>query len=634
MLDIIRRNSQSWAVKVIFALIIIVFVYWGANTTSSESDKTLAKVNGESIYRRDLYERYQEEALRLRQEGRDLSALGEDEQGSLERMLLNQLIIRAMMRQEAERLGLGISNMELSNLVSGVPMFQDEHGRFDKNIYRETLALMSMTPGRYERRVSEDLLLNKFQNYVTGAANLDEAGARRLFDFEMERRGMEYLSFRHADYVKGLNPGEAELMSFYTENSERWREPVRVNADYLLFDLPALSSLRPVSEEDARVYYESRLESFVRPAAYHSRHILVRLPLSANAGETAIQEARQKAENILAELRAGAKFVDLARKYSDDALTSENGGDMGWAEHGQLDAAYELALEMAAPGLIPEPVRSFNGFHVIELLEKRPESSRPLEEVQEDILIQLREDAAYAVLQDTLSEVEEATVRGQSLEETSAFYKTEIRNSGRLELPALAALLELPENALAGLNRLQAGETLPTPLEQAQGFVVIRLREYQPSRIPDFADLRPQVLEDFMAVEGARLAHEEALKELAALRADPDKKPSAKLSSGTATRFAGLPDLGWNPELTKALYLARPGEWLDTPHRLAEATILARLKNILPPDENNWQQEGAAYTATLNQLRRNEIFNIYLERLQKESKITLEARSGSRLLGR
>ena len=392
-----------------------------------------------------------------------------------------------------------------------------------------------------------------------------------------------------------------------------------------------------MGEDDALAYYKERQDSFVSPAAYRTRHILIRLPLSLDTTEEDLRQARQKAEKALAEIKAGAKFEAVARKYSEDELSRDKGGDLGWLEAGRADPAYEAALAVL-PGLgetgkksarlLDEPVRTYNGFHVIELLDYKAPSPRPFEEVRDGILAQLREDAAYAAMPDALAAAEDAVITGKSLEEFAGEYRGELRRSGLLELAGIASLLDLADGALNGLERMKTGDAFTAVINADKGFALLRLREYVPAGVPEFEALRPKVLEAFKLEEAAKLAGTAAAEALKLIQEGEGKVPPAlagKILKAEANRFTGVINLGLAPpEFTQAIYLAQPGEWLDRPYALDERTVLVRVKSVLPVVEKDWAQVGAAYTDGLNNLRKSEAFSLFLGRLQKQSKIELK----------
>jgi peptidyl-prolyl cis-trans isomerase SurA len=101
---------------------------------------------------------------------------------------------------------------------------------------------------------------------------------------------------------------------------------------------------------------------------YHLAHILIATPDAAS--EEQIQAARQRAEKIVAKLRAGADFTQTAIAESD-APTALEGGDLGWRSAGQLPSLFVDPVKEMHPGDIHDPIRSPSGFHIIKLVEER-----------------------------------------------------------------------------------------------------------------------------------------------------------------------------------------------------------------------------------------------------------------------
>lgn len=102
--------------------------------------------------------------------------------------------------------------------------------------------------------------------------------------------------------------------------------------------------------------------------AVKAQHILVAVPTAATPQET--DSLRRVAENIRAQLLAGADFDQLAREYSDDPATAANGGRLGWVPRDRLVADLEEILFKLEPGVISETVRSSSGYHILKVIER------------------------------------------------------------------------------------------------------------------------------------------------------------------------------------------------------------------------------------------------------------------------
>lgn len=97
---------------------------------------------------------------------------------------------------------------------------------------------------------------------------------------------------------------------------------------------------------------------------HRARHILLR-----DAGDT--DRPRQQLEELRRRILDGASFEQLARQYSADAGSAGEGGNLGWFGPGQMTPAFQEVVETLEPGQVSEPFRTPNGWHIVELLERR-----------------------------------------------------------------------------------------------------------------------------------------------------------------------------------------------------------------------------------------------------------------------
>lgn len=125
-----------------------------------------------------------------------------------------------------------------------------------------------------------------------------------------------------------------------------------------------------VSDEDLKKFYEQNKDKFKTGEQIKASHILVK--------------TEEEAKGILAKLKSGGNFEELARKNSADSSAAK-GGDLGWFGKGSMVPVFENAALALKEGQISGIVKSDFGFHIIKLTGKRPAGIRPFEEVKEQI---------------------------------------------------------------------------------------------------------------------------------------------------------------------------------------------------------------------------------------------------------
>jgi len=141
----------------------------------------------------------------------------------------------------------------------------------------------------------------------------------------------------------------------------------------------------PVSEADMKAEYD-KFKAQAGDKEYHARHILV--------------EKEEDAKGIIAKLKGGAKFEELA-KQSKDTGSAANGGDLDWAPPSAFVKPFSDAMIALQKGQITEtPVQTQFGYHVIKLEDSRPAKVPSFEEVKPQIAESLQQQKLQAYQQE------------------------------------------------------------------------------------------------------------------------------------------------------------------------------------------------------------------------------------------
>ena len=166
-----------------------------------------------------------------------------------------------------------------------------------------------------------------------------------------------------------------------------------------------------LSGEEIEVWYQSHLHRFTTPKQL--RAAVIHCKASAKASAEKREELRQQAEALWNQARKTneAGFRQLALRHSDDQATRYAGGNTGWFTPGQNDSSLEsevmrAASALARPGDFAPLVETAQGFYIVKLVDARPESRRPLEQVRDGIEYQLRAEKAERLRQDFIREMQ------------------------------------------------------------------------------------------------------------------------------------------------------------------------------------------------------------------------------------
>jgi parvulin-like peptidyl-prolyl isomerase len=166
-----------------------------------------------------------------------------------------------------------------------------------------------------------------------------------------------------------------------------WKDKLREQILIRKIQEEVTGDAAPPSSEEIKTYYQDHQAEFALPAMIKFRQV--------------VTSTAKEAKTVLAALKSGGRFSELAKQYST-APEAENGGEVGWVAAGQLEESMEKALLGLKVGEISPVVKTPYGYHVFQLMAVRPEGTRPLSEamvgIETKLSDQKREEAWRAWL--------------------------------------------------------------------------------------------------------------------------------------------------------------------------------------------------------------------------------------------
>ena len=333
-----------WGLVIVF--LSFIFIQWGANSSLQKNNNdpnVVAKVGNETITYSDLDKVYQPQLDRL------YNTLGEapsaDQISSLKKRALDSLIENSIMSQTAKKMGINVSDEELAASLQRLQYFKDDNGKFSKDKYLQVLQANQITPSEFESSERSELLYEKVRSSLAD--------------------GVIYTSDELSDYKNLLN-----------------RE---VKVQYLALNPKDYENTVEAKEDELKDFYENHKTEFDHPERLKVRHILLAAQGTSNPLDT------DKAEKILEDYRnqilsGKTTFAALARKYSQDNGTKNQGGDLGWVSRGEMIKEFEDAIFSAKKGEITKPFKTKYGYHIAQVLDVEKEYKSTFSEVRTKVL--------------------------------------------------------------------------------------------------------------------------------------------------------------------------------------------------------------------------------------------------------
>jgi parvulin-like peptidyl-prolyl isomerase len=138
-----------------------------------------------------------------------------------------------------------------------------------------------------------------------------------------------------------------------------------------------------VADEEVRAFYQKNLRALGVETKVRARHIFVAVPEGATPKQLA--ERKSVAQGLLSKIKGGADFAEVAKKHSQDPVTREDGGDLGYFARGTLPAAIEEVIFGLKKGEVRGPLLAERGFHIIQVVDRKESSARSFDEVKEEL---------------------------------------------------------------------------------------------------------------------------------------------------------------------------------------------------------------------------------------------------------
>src|SRR5688572_292175 len=187
MLDALRKRKRSWIITFLLGLIIVVFIaFYGGNKLGDEASQDVAEVNGELITQREFAFQYQKALERYRDMLKGSLTPELEKSLNLRGTLLEELIQKKLVLQEARSLGLATTDEDLLIAISQVPDFQ-VNGRFNKDRYLQLLRANRISPAQFEEEQREQLTIQRLYSIIVDGVQVTDREVRDRYQVEQEK---------------------------------------------------------------------------------------------------------------------------------------------------------------------------------------------------------------------------------------------------------------------------------------------------------------------------------------------------------------------------------------------------------------------------------------------------------------
>jgi peptidyl-prolyl cis-trans isomerase D len=619
MLDFLRQQIKSPIFQAIIIIIVLVFLFWVPQMGSGNNRDSVAVVNGEPISFSSFTRDYNQMVDRLREQFQGNLPSDFVEKFGVKNQVLQRLIRDELLLQGATKMGIHVSNWEIQEQIKHQEYFLTD-GVFDKKKYNDLLAQNNLSAKKYEASQRVAILRHKATQALSIFAVLTEWETTTRFQYYLNEIKLNYGILTPELFKDQVDLNEDKISEYFDTHKDNYKTAPEIKLSYLSFSLADAMAKIDIKDEAVKKYYEINKAEYSKPEQRKARHILLETDGSNDAAQ------KTKAEEILQKLKNGGDFAALAKEFSADPSSRNNGGELGLFSKGQMVPAFEKSVFTLQKNQISDPVKTRFGYHIIQLLEIHPAQVTPLAEVKASIIATIKKDQAKGKAFEEAGTAYEKIFQAGSLATYAQQENISLQETDFFTQDQPAAPFKNRVQLLAKAFQLKKGE-LSSMIESHDGYYILYVTDRIEPKIPELETVRDAVVQDFTTAEATiiakntatailTVAKEEGLE--AALSAKNIEMKTSPWFSRRQSSTSNLPD-----NITMA------GFSLSSANQYPEKVLVHNNKFYvigfadLKVTQASNKSQAEMFKNALRQEKQTKILNSWLDHLQDTSTIKI-----------
>jgi len=607
MLDRMRRHKNwlKWSLAIVVVAFVALYIpsFMRNETLDGASPYgVVATVEGREITVARFRRVYQQQMQAYRNayggnmDERLLRQLGVDQR------IVQQLIEEEAALAEAKRQGISASDAEVRARILALPAFQ-ENGQFIGNErYRQMLQMQNppINPNEFEEEVRRGVVLEKLQGALTDWITMADADVTAEFNRRNEKIKLAVVAFPADKFRDGVVVSDADVASHFEANKETYKIPEKRKIKYALIDLQGIQQRTSVSAQDVKRYYDDNQQQYSTPEQVRASHILLKTEGKDDAA------VKKQAEDVLAKVKGGADFAALATKVSEDEVSAAKGGDLDFFAKGAMVKEFDDVAFALKPGETSDLVKSQFGYHIIRVLEKKPASTRSLDEARVQIEGIVKSERAQKEAERIANDLAGKLTKPEDLDTVAKGRGLTVAESGFFARGEPIIGLGMAPAVASRAFEMKPGE-VSEAIRSQNGFAFVTVTGTQEPRVPSLDEVKARVREDVLKTKAVEAARQKATALAAQLKTASDFTAAAKAAGLEAkttdliVRGAALPDVGVSADVDAAAFVLPQGGVSDPIVTDTGAVIVKVLEKTSPTADELKTGRDAVKTELLNQ---------------------------------
>ncbi len=459
MLELLRNFLSGKKLIVIVMLLAIPFVFFGS-TSFGTTFTSYGTVNGQAVTQTDVNLATSQVSQRLQSVyGEEFSLDDLDEEVSVE-LIKSEIINQKTMIAQAKNLGLSVSLRDAKKEIINLEMFQGESG-FDQNIFESTIRANGWTPEEYFELVQESIALDRMIGAMSSIAFPIQSDIQSLASILETSRDLNFLKVNKKVLIDSQDASMQEAEAFYKANPFLFLSNEKRDFSYIVLSYEEYKDKVVIPENYLDEAYADYLGDVDKQTQNRISHHMIEKSNYDN-----VELARSKILQDFEKIKSGKiTFEDLVSASSEDLASKDALGDLGLSSGDAFPEEFENAIQIMNVNDISEVIELEDTFHILKLTEVIKAEIKPKSQVEKELLNELIDAEAFALLQDDFLELEAKVLDGVNLYELSNLIESTLEITG-LQTSDNLQIKNFPDLAPSELFN---SEIIPNKIEIFEG---------------------------------------------------------------------------------------------------------------------------------------------------------------------
>jgi peptidyl-prolyl cis-trans isomerase D len=500
LLESLRSFVGSWVAKILLVLLVGSFALWGVSGSmlGGSNANSIAQVGETNVSVRQFLSSYNRNMADVqRRIGRRLT----QEEGRLfgvETRTLGNVVAFAVLDEYARLQSLSLSDDTLAKMLAENPQFRDSSGKFNRETFRRAVYDAQMRESDYITLQNASAIRGQVMQSFATRGILPSVFSDAMRDYTHEERKFSYVTITKKDADSPADPDDQQLKAHFESNLKNYAAPEYRKLELLKVEPSDLADETAISDEDIAADYESRLDTYQTAEQRRVQQIVFKSKELADAARKSLDE--------------DALFETV---LTDNKVTLSD-ADLGFLTKDKLPKALQdaaFSLELNTPSAI---LQGPFGPTILRVTETTPSSTRPLDEVKDDI----RKDLALRKAADSLIDIQETIEDARAGNTPLADIGNRIGITTRIveavdrsgRTPDAVTVEDLPSSSdlLDQAFQTESGSQASPLQVGTSGFVWYEVVSITAARDRTLDEVAERVKADWIAEEEARLVNEKA----------------------------------------------------------------------------------------------------------------------------